>query len=158
MNSRDKAEQEFVKASSEYLRLLNQPPTGYLRGQPLNSAFQTPMDYDRAVENAKRRVDFWRDLIRDETEKLGTTDQMAGKKSNLVPTEKARRTFLSKYAFERRTFELFASRYLKNKDPLPTKADTIRAARGKHPDAYKEVPDKRMRAWLLQIYKELQLT
>jgi len=78
---------------------------------------------------------------------------LSEKKSSLSHTEKAVRTIKSKYFHERKIFEDFAKRYIKGKEPLPTKADTIRAAREKRPQTFADVSDKRMREWLQEIYK-----
>jgi hypothetical protein len=79
------------------------------------------------------------------------TEKRRPRKSRLMPTEKAARTNTSKFILERRAFETFARRYWKNKDRVPTVAQTIRAAREERPDYYEQVTDKRMREW---IYKE----
>ena len=78
------------------------------------------------------------------------------KKSSLTPTQKTVRTIQSGYFHERRIFEDFARRYIKGKDPLPRKADTIRSARDKYPDTFKNVSNKRMREWLAEIYPKDQ--
>ena len=52
----------------------------------------------------------------------------------------------SKHYLDQMSFERFRKRYVKGKEPAPTKAETIRAFKEKHPEC-KDIPFNTIRKW-----------
>jgi len=96
------------------------------------------------LEQLRARIEsISKDCTREIQDGAGSEPVKKGSNTRVNPTL---RRVNSKHFMDRRAFEDFKKRYTRGKEPMPTKAEIIRAFKEKKPEC-KDIPDSTIRNW-----------